>query len=589
MLLNETSSSFTRITIQNDITLILSDAMTVKNSAEDNDVMTVHIESKSIGKVQTIWFSVPLAGAVMFWQSSGRFSSAQLAPDWAGTHKTCCAMGAPIGCLIDGNDQAICGFALLQMDRQTIMRYGVDEDYARYAISLTFIIPQDGIDLVVDTSRREFHTVIEDLAAITANTYDPMIVPEFVKDPVYSTWTAFLQNINDKELESEIDLIKSLGCKSVYIDAGWEGGRGRSFAYNGDWTADRDKFPDLVSTIRFLRDNGLKTVLWVAPLLLGTKARSHDEWVEYAPVLKSGDAANMRFLDPRCKQVREHVVDVCEQLFKEYRPDGLKIDFLDEAASSYFNRKPTHIGDEPDVGIAMLKLMQDMRKVFDSVNPTPIIEFRQPYSGPSSVGSSNVTRAADCPADSITNRVRVIDERLEAAGRTVQSDMLLWGVEAEPWMVAQQFMSVFFSVPQISVRPSFMTPHQYKVCKFMLYKWIEHRSTSIDGKLCPIQPAANYPLITATRGADQVSAVYVNDMSIVISTQTAKTVMILNSTSSPRLLLRWKGKQPFKYKTSIFDCEGTLTRTMMIETVPEAVYCMNDVPAYGIVELVKSV
>ncbi|GAA2769783.1 hypothetical protein [Streptomyces showdoensis] len=140
-----------------------------------------------------------------------------------------------------------------------------------------------------------------------------------------------------------------------------------------------------------------------------------------------------RVLDPRLPEVRRHVVELCVALVVEYGLDGLKLDFLDEAA--------VYAGDGgEDVGRAMTGLLAELRAALESVRPGVLLELRQPYAGPGMAPYGNLLRSFDCPGDATANRVRTLDTALLAVGGAVHSDMVMWSRSAPVEAVARQLI-----------------------------------------------------------------------------------------------------------------------------------------------------
>lgn len=536
-------------------------------------------------KQYIITLNSPLRGSNILWKSSGRTDRAPLVTDWEGTIDSSLTSSAPLGCLIDNNDHSVMGFGLYPGTEEVAVRYGVDEDRASFTVVFTLSRMHHEYQLYIDDAYAPYQETIQRIASFMRPEEPALPIPAIAETPVFSTWTAFLQNINEKDLLAEIPKIQQLGFSCIYLDAGWEGGKGRSFAYSGDWTADPTKFPDLTNTIHTLHEQGLDVVLWWAPLVLGPNCSAYDAHKVDASAFKPGDAANMHILDPRRASVRKYVIQTCQRIFTDYSPAGLKIDFLDEAATNYQNTPaPTGPDDLPDVGQAMSILLHDLRNVFLSLPYTPLIEFREPYSGPSISPFSNVVRACDCPGDAIANRVRVTDERIQSLGRVIQSDMLLWGAEATAAEVCEQFMSVFFAVPQISVRPTNMSEEQYKACQYMLNLWRSNSRIILNGDLSAIAPSLNYPQITVQSNRQQITGIYQNQMVTNIDIPAIDKATVLNATSSTTILIRFTSQQPSKGSVQTFTPTGA-TYTHSPLKIEDNTIISIEVPAYGVAEI----
>ena len=139
----------------------------------------------------------------------------------------------------------------------------------------------------------------------------------------------------------------------MFVDDGWQRlAVGRGYAGCGDWVPDTAKFPDLAAFSADVHDQGAGVVLWIAPLLLGRDAEVFATLGRFAP--HAAERLHCHILDPRHREVREHLAATCTRLVVDYDLDGLKIDFLDTAM--VYRGTPSS-GDIDDVGEAMQALL----------------------------------------------------------------------------------------------------------------------------------------------------------------------------------------------------------------------------------------
>ena len=247
-------------------------------------------------------------------------------------------------------------------------------------------------------------------------------------------------------------------------------GHGRGYAGCGDWLPDEAKFDDLTSTIATIRSRGASVALWVAPLLLGARSAAFAALRQFAPYRH--EDLKCHVLDPRRREVRQHVADTCLRLVTDYGLDMLKIDFLDQAM--VYRDQPDE-GDIPSIGHAMISMLSQLREQLDAAGHGHVaFEFRQPYVSPAIARYGQILRAHDCPGDSLTNRATIVDARLVSAGQIVHSDPMMWGQHALPHDIARQFYAGWFSVPRDlhAARPANahpnrhpQGPHRVMVCR----------------------------------------------------------------------------------------------------------------------------
>ncbi|MCH4209486.1 glycoside hydrolase family 36 protein [Bifidobacterium sp.] len=553
-----------------------------------------HIERRDANsdRPMTIAFSVPLGMAASFWKVGDRSRDPNLPADWLGDIPVSLVNSAPMGCLLDAQDHCLMAFGYIPARGEIRMRYGVDEEHACFTVTLEVESPRACCDLMLVLDGSLLSDALRVLSTWMAKESDSFPVTQAACEPVFSTWYAYLQDVSQEQLVTEQPLIKKLGCSCIFVDDGWQrNARGRGYRGCGDWIPDPDKFPDLRGMVERFHAENVRTVLWIAPLLLGDLAEVYPRMIRYAPVRQDGPGQQMNLLDPRRAAVREFASESCARLMRDYALDGLKIDFLDVARAyqgqALENPEP---GDLDDIGEAMNAMLSQIREVLLSQTmAAPIVEFRQPYSSPAIAPFSNVVRAADCPADALSNRVRTVDERLLVTGRIVHGDMLLWDTQAGPQACAQQLMASFFAVPQISVKPSTLGDQQFRACAFLLDLWRNHRNTILGGEFVPDSQMLNYPVVRATREGDAVIGVYDPKSVIRFDTDELRHATILNSTFEDSVFLELCARRgPVRLRARSYGCEGVLREENQCAFSPDAegkVLCNLSVPAFGVLEL----
>ncbi|MFS6558390.1 hypothetical protein VPJ68_23540, partial [Parabacteroides distasonis] len=97
------------------------------------------------------------------------------------------------------------------------------------------------------------------------------------------------------------------------------------------------------------------------------------------------DGGNTDVLDPRFPEVREFLCGLYENALRDWKLDGLKLDFIDRfkftgedpaVAQNYAGR------DIKSLPAAVDTLMNGISRRLRAINPDVLIEFRQEYIGP---------------------------------------------------------------------------------------------------------------------------------------------------------------------------------------------------------------
>ncbi|KUJ67415.1 hypothetical protein ACZ90_28465 [Streptomyces albus subsp. albus] len=478
-----------------------------------------------------IRLSVPLGDAAGYWHPQLGWQRTLVA-DWAGRTRTCLVDGAAAGCLYEHSGATLLAFATADPVPEATVRFGVSEENDTHVVYLGLPASAEPHRLLLVPRAPSVAAAMRPLRDWFARAHPPMPVPDAARRPVYSTWYAFNQNVTAAAVETQAELAAELGCGVLILDDGWQRlGNGRGYAGCGDWQVDPAKFPDFAGHVARVRATGLRYLLWVAPLLIGPEADCHDRWARWAPAPATVPGALV--LDPRRAEVRRHVIERCVSLVEAYGLDGLKLDFLDQAA--------VYSGDGAgDVGRAMAGLLTELRRALEAVRPELLLELRQPYAGPGMAPFGNMLRSFDCPADATANRVRTLDTSLLAVGAPVHSDMLMWSHRAPVEAVARQLIGALHAVPQISVRLDRVPPEHLAAVRFWLEVWHRHRALLLDGQVEPGRPDELYPLVAAAAGDECLLSVH-GDRVAVLDFTAYRRFHLVNGSDRDRVMVEVTG------------------------------------------------
>lgn len=375
---------------------------------------------------------------------------------------------------------------------------GVIEETAEISYKLTLftkrITPIRTYETVIhiDTRSLPYEQV---LANAAKQWYSGRIIPEGAKEPVYSTWYAYHQNLDHEGIIKELCEAKKLGMNTVIVDDGWQtGDNKRGYAYCGDWEA--EGLPDMEKFVSDVHNVGMKCMLWYSVPFVGKYSKV---WNRFKDKFLNGldETHPWCVLDPRYPEVREYLINIYEKAVSEWKLDGLKLDFINNMQltekSTVFDNKMDYASLEE----AICALLSEIKERLTKIKPDILIEFRQPYTGPIMRKYGNIQRAADCPLDAIKNRAAVIDLRLMASGTAIHSDMLMWNYDDTPESAALQIINVIFAVPQVSVLLEKLSSEQKRMLNFYLEFWQRYKKCLIDGELSAHNPEAGYSFVSS--------------------------------------------------------------------------------------------
>ncbi len=531
-----------------------------------------------------VQWEIPLSGIVGKWHS-GSGLDRSLTANWTGWMESYATREAPVFCLFGGDSRNRLTFALADAVSPSRMQAQVDEESG--SVRCRVVVGEDPrapvrkeLTLRLDLRDVDYSIALADTAQWWAEmpSYQPAPVPAAAREPVYSTWYAFHQELDDKQIEDECAPASSLGFGSVIVDDGWQcDDENKGYDYCGDWEIAPRKFPDFPAHVRRVQALGLHYLLWFSAPFAGAQSRALQMFPDR--VLKK-PRRNADCLDPRFPGVRNHLWKCWERAISEWGIDGIKLDFVDEFTAEAPVHSEAEDADFTSVPVAADALLSGMIGRLRALRPEVLIEFRQKYTGPAMRKYGNMLRAADCPGDALSNRVRTLDLRLLAGQTPVHSDMVLWHPEESPAGVALQLWATLFSVPQISVRLGQLLPDQRRALSFYLDFWKQQRNLLLHGTLEPACPHLLYPFVRVGDGNTTLVAVY-SDSCIPVFSGTEQTAFVVNGSCSDHLTLDLKD---LCAEMQGWNCLG---EPLPVSRLPPGGPAVVSLPAGGVLRLLR--
>ncbi|TWD83401.1 alpha-galactosidase [Kribbella amoyensis] len=497
----------------------------------------------------------PVETAATLWRAT-QGSHRELPTDWGSHRDIRSVRSAPVAAFVGTDDISPLAVSLSSAVRGCDFAVGVNEESAEQLVQLTVddVEAVDGVHrFVLRIDLRGLHFA-EALRGVTADWSaelgDRVVeVPALAREAMYSTWYSDHQHVSAESVERHAAEGAEYGCRAVIVDDGWQTeDTARGYAHCGDWEPTSSTFPDMAEHVRRVHELGVDYVLWIAPPLLGEHSKAWDRFGDR--VLGYVDGLSAWVLDPRCPEVREHIVECCVRPVRDWGVDGLKIDFIDSWA--WTNPPAAPDGDCATVDEGVELILAAVTAELRRLRPDLLIEFRQDYVNPRLWQFGTFLRAGDCAMDAVENRVRTIDARLLAGDRAVHSDMLMWHPEASPVAVAEQFIGALFSTPQVSVELRSHSAEHQQVVRYWLDFAGEHADTLLHGVLTPVRPDARYTQVAALSEDKAIVAVYSNPV-VRLATPVAVTLLV-NGGNEPAIFLDGAGPGPVELVVS--DCSG---------------------------------
>jgi len=512
----------------------------------------------------TLSFFYPFVDIQTAWHpGAGRDKS--LAADWEDGFAAKAASLAPVITFLSQQDQNRLSLAYSEAMETVRFKMGVNEESGRLNCRIIlFSQPSKERNhyqavLRVDTRGIPYYQAIKAISSWyqSLEGYQPAQVPAAAKEPMYSSWYSFHQNLKAAEIEKEAGKAAEFGCETVIVDDGWQTvDSSRGYAYCGDWETAEARIPDMKKHVEKIHKLGLKYLLWYSLPFVGIHSKAwqkfKDKLLFYAEFRGAG------VLDPRYPEVREYLIETYKTAVRDWNLDGFKLDFIDQFAYE----SEAELKVEPEMDIKSLdqavdSLMLEVREALQQLKPEIMIEFRQKYIGPYMRKYGNIFRVNDCPGDAVTNRVGTIDLRLLSGKTAVHSDMLMWDPEDSAESAALQLLNVLFAVPQFSMKLGDLSEEHLAVVEFWLGFWKKHKKLLLEGELKAFAPGHLYPLVSSENEKQKLIAVY-DKMFVQPGINLPPELIIVNATLNQELVLDLEAELVNK-KIRIYNAVGKLT------------------------------
>jgi len=493
-----------------------------QQTADGVSVVTVRLSAPSAAKPPkfTVSFACPGVGADHIWTPyDDRYWIRPF--EWGATpYESQLAFRAPLATAYRVNGESV--LALACSEAFDALKYGLtigSSDcrlHGDLAFFTEYAAPRASYEtkIRIDARKVRWSEGVSDAAAWVSKTagLEPCPVPAAARDPMYSTWYAFWQDVHADVLEREAPLAAALGMKAMILDDGWQKEKSRTYySATGDWMPVKGRFPDMKAHVGKIHAAGLKYILWLSVPFVG------DESAAYARfkgkfLCEPDPGSGTYVLDVRFPEVREYLIATYERAVRDWGFDGLKLDFIDlfkiPATGDPAEKEDWKGRDIRSLPLAVDTLMKDIRRRLTAINPDVLIEFRQQYMGPAIRQYGNMIRATDCPADSDKIRKLVCDLRLTSGATAVHSDMLVWHPDETPERAARPILNALFSTIQYSMVLARLPESHHDVIRHWLAFTQAHRATLLDGTFLPSQPEALYPIVAAESASERIAVAY---------------------------------------------------------------------------------
>ena len=546
-----------------------------QETADGVSVVTVRLLAPAAAKPPkfTVSFATPGIGADHVWTPyNDRY---WLRPrEWGATpYESQLAFRAPLAAAYRVNGENVLSLAC--SEAFDALKYGVTVGasdcrlHGDLAFFSEYAAPRAAYEakIRIDTRKVRWSQGVSDAADWVSKTagLSPCPVPEAARDPMYSTWYAFWQDVKADVLEREAPLAAALGMKAMILDDGWQKERSRTYySATGDWMPVAGRFPDMKAHVEKVHAAGLKYILWLSVPFVGEESAAYGRFRDKF-LCETGEGSGTYVLDVRFPEVREYLIATYERAVRDWGFDGLKLDFIDlfkiPKSGDPAERDGWKGRDIRSLPVAVDTLMKDVRRRLAAINPDVLIEFRQQYMGPAIRQYGNMIRAVDCPADLAANRRRIADLRLTSGTTAVHSDMLVWNADETPENAARAVLSAIFGVVQYSMVLQKLPESHRRMIRHWIDFTLAHRDTLLKGGFRPHHPEMQYPWIEAWSDGEAIAAAYVDGIVLPVNAK-GRTVFALNASQTPSLVIDISGAET---AAEVFDTFGNAIGRQMLK------------------------
>ncbi|MEL6194293.1 MAG: glycoside hydrolase family 36 protein [Bacteroidota bacterium] len=560
-------------------------SLTLLKDEQTRKVYELFVPQACTDRTLAVSWKIKAIGVKGSWAANGILDK-RFHPDWEGAQLTSTiSTDAPILCLFGHVDENIQTFGCADTVNEIKLEAGLREEDNHFYCNLQFFTatkPEGDYRtrIYINIESTNFGDCIQSTAdwMLKTGDYPTAPVPDLARQPLYSTWYSFHQDLEEEALLEECRIAKSLGYKLIIIDDGWQtNDDGRGYDYTGDWQP--EGMADIRAFTQQVHDMDMGIMFWYSVPFCGRKSEAYKRFQgkfltenhPWAPVF-----------DPRFPEVRKYLVDTYAHALSNWGIDGFKLDFIDDF-KIYPETELTHLNGRDTLSVpeGTWRLIVEIRNALVAIKPDVLIEFRQQFISPTLRHLGNMFRAFDCPNDSLMNRVRTTDAKLICGESAVHADMITWHKEEPLQVAALQLTSTIFSVPQISLRLARQDEDTLNMLEFFTKYWVENRDILLDGQFTAAKPLSNYPYLSSSKGEKCIIGLY-EDVPLHLG-GSFEEIDILNGKMSQTVILFGEGLG--EWQVSIVDIFGEEinNQSLHFSSGLERIEC----PPNGIIQLTK--
>lgn len=364
---------------------------------------------------------------------------------------------------------------------------------------------------------------------------------EILEEAFYPSWCSWVpwnsDDLDEEKILSNARVAKELGVGTIILDDGWYGPGCDSASLEsnmGDYRPDPVKFPDFRGTAEKIRQLGLKSLLWVAPLAVSPEAECFGK-LKHLLMVGNGkiwrSPSGFHDLCPCCPQARQMILDKISDLL-EFGFDGLKVDLYNNIAKEPCTADHEHDCTTTTQGVMVL--MREYWKRLKELKPDAIMESKNNYANVYSAQFGSMVRGGDSPFDINNNFWNCVYPR--AYSPVVHNDYLCWTpAEDDKDLAILMIKQITAGVPTISIDLPTVPKNQQAILKGWLGIYNENLDTLVKGKLEPQSGAMD---VWVNSNDDTAIVSLLHNAKEFVFPANKKRVVVLNGTGNDDIYVR---------------------------------------------------
>ena len=286
--------------------------------------------------------------------------------------------------------------------------------------------------MMIGYTNRGMEGVSQNLASFTR---EKVLYPSHrdqVRQVLYNSWYATTFDVNEEHQLALAKIAKDLGVEVFVIDDGWFKGRINDKGGLGDWTVDKNKFPNgLQPMIEKINALGLDFGIWIEPEMVNPNSdlyRQHPDWVFHYPNRTRHETRNQLMLNLAREDVYQYLYSCFSTLLRENNIKFIKWDMNRGVTEPGFLSAPT---DEQRA--VRIKYIENLYRLFETLRAEfPEVWFENCAGGGGRVDLGMMARTDFCWASDNTDPVERTFIQYSFLNAFPSNSMISW-VTQEDW------------------------------------------------------------------------------------------------------------------------------------------------------------